>query len=600
MKLRKKTNIEISEQNGLSHALLTNTVEEKTTKNKVRATMQVISKILCGTLGPYGSTTIVQDREMRHFATKDGYDVMNKIGFDDELARTIVDILRQVASNQVLSVGDGSTSAIVVSEALYSALTDPENEKLFERVAAKDIVDILNDLSEYLETELKKRTRPVSDDLSEIEKVAAISTNNDKVAGSFMKDIYSRIGRFGFISTDVLEKREKDYYEVKQGIEWTRGYIDDYFAYQREGKKVIHDQEPRMFLTNSTLSYADLEVLMMNIIGDVCGKSKAELVIVANNFDEDVRTFFKANRTKHMATRGAAEMIFTVVDIDQVTTTSVHTLEDLATLTGCEIYDKFKHKPSDYLAKPERFLGRAEKVIITAKNTQVIGKTLEGESLTRKDIAVSGFKAELEKLLSVDEPNKDQEFDVYELRRRISCLTDSTAVIHVGGKSLTERMTRERLFEDAIFACKSAIKHGVIPGGNIMIPMILEDKARELAGTLSGKYDYLPVENVQEFFASFLFIIKEAFKESYRNVLNNSYFTEEEVEHVIGECVVKKLFYNLKLHKYEPIETTGVINSVDTDVQILRSVISIIGILATSNQFITLNLNITDQIRKQG
>jgi chaperonin GroEL (HSP60 family) len=355
-----------------------------------------------------------------------------------------------------------------------------------------------------------------------------------------------------------------------------------------------------MFLTNSTLSYADLEVLMMNIIGDVCGKSKAELVIVANNFDEDVRTFFKANRTKHMATRGAAEMIFTVVDIDQVTTTSVHTLEDLATLTGCEIYDKFKHKPSDYLARPERFLGRAEKVIITAKNTQVIGKTLEGESLTRKDIAVSGFKAELEKLLSVDEPSKDQEFDVYELRRRISCLTDSTAVIHVGGKSLTERMTRERLFEDAIFACKSAIKHGVIPGGNIMIPMILEDKARELAGTLSGKYDYLPVENVQEFFASFLFIIKEAFKESYRNVLNNSYFTEEEVEHVIGECVVKKLFYNLKLHKYEPIETTGVINSVDTDVQILRSVISIIGILATSNQFITLNLNITDQIRKQG
>jgi chaperonin GroEL len=600
MKLRKKTNIELSEQNGLHHTLLTNTVEERTSKNKIRATMQVISKILCGTLGPYGSTTIVQDREMRHFATKDGYDVMNKIGFDDEVARTIVDILRQVASNQVLSVGDGSTSAIVVSEALYSALTDPENEKLFEKVAAKDIVDILNDLSDYLEVELKKRTRAVSEDLSEIEKVAAISTNNDKIAGAFMKDIYSRIGRFGFISTDVLEKREKDYYEVKQGIEWSRGYIDDYFAYGRESKKVVHDQEPRLFLTNSTLSYSDLEILMSSVIGDVCGKQKAEVVVVANNFDEDVRTFFKANRTKHMSGRGIAEMVFTVVDIDQVTTTSIHTLDDLATLAGCEIYDKFKHKPSDYLAKPERFLGRAEKVIVTAKSTQVIGKSLEGEALSRKDVAVSGFKAELEKTLSVDEPTKDQEFDIYELRRRISCLTDSTAVIHVGGKSLTERMTRERLFEDAIFACKSAIKHGVIPGGNIMIPMILEDKSKELARDLSAKYDYLPVESLADFFSRFLFIIKEAFKESYRNVLNNSYFTEEEVEHVVTECIVKKLFYNLKLHKYEPIETTSVINSVDTDIQILRSVISIIGILATSNQFITLNLNVTDQIRKQG
>ncbi len=53
MKLRKKTNIEIGEQNGLPHTLLTNTVEERTSKAKIRATMQVVSKILCGTLGPY-------------------------------------------------------------------------------------------------------------------------------------------------------------------------------------------------------------------------------------------------------------------------------------------------------------------------------------------------------------------------------------------------------------------------------------------------------------------------------------------------------------------------------------------------------------------
>jgi chaperonin GroEL len=600
MKLRKKTNIEICEENGLVHSFLTNTVEEKSSKAKIRATMQVVSKILCGTLGPYGSTTVVQDREMRHFATKDGYDVMNKISFDDEVARTIVDILRQVASSQVLSVGDGSTSAIVVSEALYSALTDPDNESLFERVAAKDIVDILNDLSEYLEAELKKRARPVSEDLSEIERVAAISTNNDKVAGAFMREIYSRIGKFGFISTDVLEKREKDYYEVKQGIEWTRGYIDDYFAYQREGRKIIHDKEPRLFLTSSTLSYSDLEILLSNVIGDVCGKQKAELVIVANNFDEDVKTFFKTNRTKHLAARGLTEMVFTVVDIDQVTTSSIHTLEDLATLAGCEVYDKFKHQPVDYISSPDRFIGRAEKVIVTAKSTQVIGKQLAGEANSRKERFVAGFKSELDKLLSVEETNKDKEFEVYELRRRISCLTDSTAVIHVGGKSLTERMTRERLFEDAIFACKSAIKHGVIPGGNIMIPMILDDKSKELTRELSAKYDYLTVDSTEEFFGRFLLIIRKAFEESYRNVLNNSYFTEEEVEHVIGECVLKKLFYNLKLHKYEPIETTGVINSVDTDVQILRSVISIIGILATSNQFITLNFSVTDQIRKQG
>jgi chaperonin GroEL len=598
MKLRKKTNIEISEENGLPFALLTNTVEEKTSKAKIRATMQVISKILCGTLGPYGSTTIVQDREMRHFATKDGYDVMNKISFDDEMSRTILDILRQVASGQVLSVGDGSTSAIVVSEALYSALTDSKTNNLFERVSPKDILDALNKLSEYLEAKLKERATPISDDLKQLETVARIATNNDKETGKLMLEIYSKIGKFGFISTDVLDKKEKDSYEIKQGIEWQRGYIDDYFAYNRDNKKIIHDQEPRLFLSNSTLTYEDLEALLSQVIGDVCGKQKAEIVIVANNFDEDVRNFFKINRTKHMANKGITEMVFTVVDIDQVTQSSIHNLEDLATMAGCEIYDKMKHKPVDYIANAERFIGRAEKIIVTAKSIQIIGKNLSGKNQENKENKVAFLKEDLERLLAIQEPNKDQDFDVYEARRRISSLTDSTAIIHVGGKSLTERMTRERLIEDAIFACKSAIKHGYIPGGNIMIPIILEENTKELVEMFEKEYEYLPIENLHNFFSSFLGIVEEAFLESYRNVLNNSYFNEEEVEEVIEECLNRKVFYNLKLHEYESLLETSVINSVDTDIQILRSVISIIGILATSNQFITLNLNITDQIKK--
>jgi chaperonin GroEL len=595
MKLRNKTNIEICEENNLKYTFLANTIEESLTKSKIRATMQIISKTLCGTLGPYGSTTVIQDREGRHFATKDGYDVMNKIGFDDEVARTILDILRQVASTQVLNVGDGSTSAIVVSEALYSALTEPEL-KLFEKVAPKDVLDILNDIAEFLESELKKKARPISVEMKEIETVARIATNNDKETGKMIYDIYNKIGQFGFISTDILEKKEKDSFEVKQGIEWSRGYIDDYFALGYANKKVIHDQEPRVFLTNSTLSFSDLEVLLSTLIGDVCGKQKSELVIVANNFDEDVRNFFKVNRTKHLGNKASQEIVFTVVDIDQVTTTSVNNLEDLGTILGCEVYDKFKNKPAEYLANPERFVGRAEKIIITSKNTQIIGKKLFTEHDEIKNKKLNGFKEKLEDLLKLDSFTSDQEFEIFELRRRISSFTNSTAIIHVGGKSLTERMTRERLIEDAIFATKSALKYGVIPGGNIMIPRLL--KTSEFHKVLMDKYSYIPVENLEKFFVDFIRIVESAFLESYANVLNNSYFKEEEILQVIDKCMREDKFYNLKLHKYEDIDKTEVINSVDTDIQILRSVVSIIGILATSNQFITLNFNITDQIKK--
>jgi len=596
MKLREKTNIDINKENGINFTVLTNVVEEASTKSRIRATLQVISKILCGTLGPYGTTTIIQDKEMRHFATKDGYDLMNRINFNDEVSRTILDLIRQVASNQVLVVGDGSTSAIVVANALYSELTNPTSN-LFEKISPKDILDILNDVAEYLEKELKSIAKPISFQLDKIETVAMIATNNDSATGKLIKDIYEKIGEFGFISTDVLEKKDKDTFEIKQGIEWGRGYIDDYFSRMFPNKKILHDREPRIFITNSVLTYDDLAVLMGPLIGDICGKQKVELVIVANDYDEDVRNFLKQNRLKHLENKTIPELLFTAVDIDQVTETSKNILEDLAIITGCEVFDKFKNPIVDFVKSPERFIGRAEKIIVSKTSTQIIGKKLDNTKAEKKNKKVKALHEKLVELYKIENPNKDEDFEIYQLRKRISSLTDSTAIIHVAGKSLTERMTRERLFEDAILACKSAIENGIIPGGNIMIPNILSEK-KELINILLKKYSYIPVEDLEMFFKYFIGLVERAFLESYRNVLNNSYLNEEQVEEVILECLKNKKFYNLKLHKYESLEETKVINSVDTDIQILRSVVSIIGILATSNQMITINFNVGDQIKK--
>jgi len=596
MKLREKTNNEICKENDVS-LFLTNVVEEKNTKAKIRTTLQIISKILVGTLGPYGSTTIIQDKEMsKHFATKDGYDLLNRINFNEEVPRTILDMARSVASNQVNTVGDGSTSALVVSSELYSALTDPEL-KLFEKVAPKDVLDILNDISIYLEEQLKLEARPVSKDLKEIEKVAMIATNNDRKTGKLIKDLYDQIGEFGFISTDIMQKKEKDEYEIRQGIEWERGYIDDCFATGYEDKKIIMDQDPRVFITNSVLTYDDIESILSPLLGKVCGTDKAELIIIANDYEEDVRKFFKLNRTQHLAgTR--TEMPFTVVDIDQVTASSKATLLDLAILLDSEVYDKFEHQPAEIMIDPDRFVGRAEKVVITKKQTQILGKDRSPEHVKRKESFIKQLKTKLQKNIDLEEPSNNELFDRYIFQRRLSSLTDSTAVIHIAGKTLTERRTRERLFEDAILASKSAIKYGIIPGGNIMIPNIIRAKHDEMNNQLCKKYSYIPVDDLTKFFAEFLELLQNAFAASYYHVLSNSYFNEDKVNEVLAKCLSDGKFYNLKTHTFEDINETEVINSVDTDIQILRSVVSIIGIMATSNQMITMNFAVRDAIIK--
>ena len=136
MKIREKTNLEICSENNLKVTLLSNVAEEVTTKNQIRATMQIIAKALCGTLGPYGSTSICQDAQMKHhLVTKDGYDLLNRMIFDNEISRTILDLLKNISSSQVASVGDGSTSAIVVASSLYEFITNKNNNEYFKRVA---------------------------------------------------------------------------------------------------------------------------------------------------------------------------------------------------------------------------------------------------------------------------------------------------------------------------------------------------------------------------------------------------------------------------------------------------------------------------------
>jgi len=599
MKLRDKTNIEICEENKLPYTILTNVVEEKNSKNKMRATSALIAKALIATLGPYGSSTIIESNDTHHFATKDGYDLINKMSFEDEVSRTILDLFRVTSSNQVLSVGDGSTSAIVVANALFQALTDPKQVENFKRIAPKDINDILNDLSEMIETELKKMAVPISSDMKELDTIAAIANNNDYEAGKFIGDIYRKIGKYGFITMDFNDKKNKDSYETKSGIEWNFGYPDFIYGKDYDDGKVVYEQNPRVIISNSTLSYDDIETVLIPLMQCALNNENAELVIVANDFDEDVLNFFKINRTKHLKIGDkSVPMIFTPTSMDLVTAESKNRLEDLALICNCKIYDKFVTKKAEIIANPALYVGKASKAIISKKFTQIVAEdSLTSEHKKIIDSKIKELKKSIEELTSNDELSSEDEMKLYNLRTRCSRLSSSAAIVHVGGKTFTERKTRSRLMEDSIFACKSALEYGYIPGGNICIPKILKSNKSAFVSILAKKYNYLPIENIRTFFFYFIDILCNAFLESYRAVLNNSYMSEAETEKTIERCLTNNEFYNLKLHRFENWKDTTVINSVNTDIEILKTCLSIIGILSTSNQFMTINFDVTGQIK---
>lgn len=604
-RLREMTLSDICKNNDLGNTVMTNIVDEEITKKKIRATLQIIAKTLCRTLGPDGATTILQDVERQHLVSKDGLDVITRINFQDEVARTILEMVKSISLNQVLSVGDGSTSSIVVANALYQELTAAENKEIFKYVPPKVIVDILNFICEYIESELKSHATPLSEDYREIANIASIAMNNDEVVGKLVQEIYAKIGKFGFISTDTGENYEEDVVDYKKGISWKRGYISPIYGEKYESRTVIHEK-PYVFITNSPITADDMDAIYRPLIGAICAGEKRELIIVGNYISDEAKNFFNNVRELYKLNPSKQELIFTVVDMEQVTETGINRLRDLALLCGCEIFNKAVHTAADVSLRVQKeytkddkykFIGKALRGTITKQKTEIIcdDELISAEALKLKNETIAKITSDLEILNSKSVKTGEDVANMFALKERKSNLENLTAIIHIGGRSYQERRTRERLFEDAIFASKSAIDYGYIVGGNIMIPKILTEKKDELAKQIQQKFDYL--EQSVAFFDNFIDILIDSFLESYRSVLDNSQtLTDEKIDEILSTVIKEDSFYNLKKHKYEKFSETTVINSVNTDIQILKSCISLIGLLATSNQIITLNCSVRDQI----
>lgn len=582
--MKRKSNLEIFRANGIKIPAMTNAVEERTTRGKIKSTLEIISNVISATLGPYGSTTIIQNREYNnHFATKDGYDLMNRMQFNDDVSRTVLDLVRNVASSQVQTVGDGSTSSIVISSAFYNEI---HNSEILKRTSPRDILDILNELSNILTEEVKDYATKVDDELTQIEEIAAISTNNDSKLGKLIRDIYKEITSNGFITLDILENNTmEDYYEIKQGVSWSYGYVDPVFDKKRAGK-VTFDRDPIIFLTNSVLTARDLEPLS-EMIGNHALRESKQMVIVANDIDSDVMNFFKLNVSQNN------DLEVLVVGIDVVTEKSRNTLEDLALMSGATIYDKNIHQP-EFLYKSENFLGKIEKIEATSRRTEIVTPNTE-EARERVQPKVMELQEEIDKLIKKKSRTEKEEFKIAELRLRLSTLIGSTAILYIAGRTHQERVTRQRLLEDAVLSSRSAIINGIIPGGNLIIPYLMFNKKEELLNKLRKNYD-INIKDRDKIIEEVYRVFYNTFLVSYKRVLENAYFNDEQIRETITKCITEGKIYNLRTHEYEDMKETKVVNSAETDIRIMDSVVSLVGILATSNQMITVGMSTADLI----
>ena len=169
--------------------------------------------------------------------------------------------------------------------------------------------------------------------------------------------------------------------------------------------------------------------------------------------------------------------------------------------------------------------------------------------------------------------SENVDFELYRLNKRKANLTSKIVKLYVSGKSLTEIETRKYLLEDAVYASKSALEHGYVSGGNLLVSKIITNKLLKEEGISAVRKELLQ-------------LVAVAFTRTYSKVLKNSGRSEEDVKYTIDQCVQNGTIFNLKTKKYESDGETSIINSAMTDIRIMESVFSIISLLVTSNQYI--------------
>lgn len=566
----------------LKEELKCNIIAEEDTKLIISKVMEVLSSAISNSLGPYGSTTVIQDPyNIEHSITKDGYSILNKISFRGGLENAILTMVKKISKSLVQEVGDGSTSSIVVAKAMYDLL-----DEFFRKnnIPRKDVLDFLDALEKEVERLIKLTSKPLNSK-EELMKVASISNNNDNSLGELVADIYDELDYQGFINLE-LSPTSETYHKITNGVEILRGYIN--FIYVNQNDKITCTfEEPRVLMVNDELGEEDMfflaELLTLSMA------SEFPLVIIAKGYSSDITNFLNNNKAKH-------KKLLNIVPIeyDLSSMIKMEEFQDLAVYLNGTIYDKYNGERLDKSDAGKFFLekmGRCAKVVVNEKRTLLIEGEFNEEAVNYRMNQIN----ELEEAVREKGNVADISDELYILEKRRNQLKGKIASLYIGGASDIEKKTRKDLVEDSIYACKSAIEHGYVIGGNLIIPSILMNSREEITDKLVvDKSLFKGITNTEKhlIIRTLIDLIILSFKKSFHQVLFNKYKDDETCTEILNKCldVDKELqIFNLKTSEYETIENTEVVNSAKTDIEIMKSVFSIIGLLASSNQMLAID-----------
>jgi len=404
-------------------------------KDRILKGVEKLANAVSSTLGASGKCVIYEDARGKPVITKDGVTVAESVVLYDPVENMGATLIKEAARNTVKEAGDGTTTAIVLAEALIKEV----NKEKYKDNSIREIKEGINSGIIKINDYLKDNSLEIKGDM--LESVSSISCNNDLTLGKIISEAYEKVGKDGVVLMEGSDT-ENTYVEVVDGVQIESGLTSPHFITDNDKQRAILDN-PLVLIVASEIP----NVRKIQNILEFAIKNNRSLLIVAQ-VSQQVKSALLMNKVK-----GTIKV--NIVDLPGFGPTTQDTVKDLAILTGAKVINEELGDDLDGISLD--ILGEVEKAVTDDKNTV---------------ITISEVKENVEERIKEVQKLKKNEKNGFLkkfIEQRLAMLSGSVGIVRVGADSKVELKEKKDRVEDAIYATKAALKEGIVPGGGIAL-----------------------------------------------------------------------------------------------------------------------------------
>lgn len=637
-----------------------NLIEGDEYKDILEGVTQITCDVVSKTLGPYASTTVIDDG-VSTYSTKDGWSVVNRIHFGDTIQNTLYKFIKDISFSLNSKVGDGTTTAIVAANNFIAEFrnwldaqkNNPDSKYRYVRQA--DLLAAVETAATMICQELAsdKRLMRVKGP-ADIFKIANISTNGNSEVANMIAKIYEETDNPNIHVT--LNIGGATHAEIEEGYKLDTTLLNPNCHYNTSEQTCVLNGNTKVIIFNHNVTYVEHYAIVQDLINSVINQpGHKNLVVMAPYFD-DMFTSVASSAIRKIVNAGQISP-FVLVQFPYATTIQKCFINDFAVLCGTEIFDYTKVKmynqmqsalkgessEFDEYAKlrevsdfksPEDILAV---VTGTAKHL-TIGKnfTLLKDFDKTTSMYVNTMKmiedAFNEAKAKADSTGNRMTMGYSEAHMRYVKFFGRSGTIYVGGESELSCKCLKDAVDDAVLACRSAYENGYVRGMNIETISSIN----KLLNTKNATKNDLVTECLKMFGRVFVGVTEVVMYNKYRNdgysirdfrtlpwnltyksdsssntrscnkkiMEDPNYKLTQENENVdyvgiiVTLCAKYGFEYNLVTESFGPAGYS-VVNSVSTDVEVIKATTSILTLLLSSSQLVSINKGFDKKLSRE-